>query len=76
MCIQYLNMYKWEQLNDGTKEKFEGRLDSLIFELSLQTKLGCADITMPVYLPEKIYNAEMDNRYKKAQKNYRLRAKN
>ena len=74
MSVQYLNMYKWENLNDGTLEKFEGRLDALLFELSLQTKLGCADITIPVYLPEKMYNLEMEQKYKLAQKNYKLRS--
>ena len=73
MRVQYLNMYKWDNFADGTKEKFNGRLDSLIFELSLLTKLGCADITIPVYLPKEMYNKEMEIKYKIAKKNYKLR---
>lgn len=74
MHIRYNILYKWENLPDGTKEKFLGRMDALIFELSLKTKLGCADIMMPAYLPEKLYNKEIERQYKQAQELYKLRA--
>lgn len=51
MAVEYLNIYKCENLPDGTKEKFEGRISVLEWELSLHNKLGCPDITIPVHLP-------------------------
>ena len=73
MAIRYLNIYKWENLLDGTKEKFLYRLEVLPLELSLKTKLGCMDITMSIYLPESMYDKEMEERYKKAIIDYNLR---
>lgn len=73
MRIEYLTMYKWENLPDGTKDKFIYRLEALPFELSLKNKLGCADIIMPAYLPEYMYTNEMKNQYEKSKQEYRLR---
>jgi len=73
MKIQYLMMYKWENLPDGEKEKFIYRLEALPFELSLRNKLGCEDIIMPAYLPENMYTNEMKKQYENAKKEYRLR---
>lgn len=75
MKIEYLTMYKWENLPDGTKEKFIYRLEALPFELSLRNKFGCADIIMPAYLSENMYTIEMQKQYKKSIQEYRLRQK-
>ena len=73
MTVQYVTMYKWEVLEDGTREKFEGRLNALLWELSLSTKLGCPDIIMPGYLPLNMYDDKMEKQYTDAKKEYKLR---
>lgn len=73
MTIQYVTMYKWECLEDGTKQKFEGRINALLWELSLSTKLGCPDIIMPGYLPLNMYDEKMEKQYNDAKKEYKLR---
>lgn len=73
MAVEYLNIYKWENLQDGTKEKFEGKITVLGGELSLHNKLGCPDITIPVYLPLEMYDKKMEQKYNSAKVEYKLR---
>ena len=51
MRINYINIYEWQSFEDGTEEKFYGRLDALIHELSFRTKLGCPNIMLGYYYP-------------------------
>lgn len=73
MAVEYVTMYKWEILQDGTKEKFKGRINALAWELSLRNKLGCADITMQAYLPIEMYNDKTEKQYNNAVAEYNLR---
>lgn len=73
MAVDYVTMYKWEALENGTKEKFEGRINSLPWELSLRNKLGCADITMQAYLPIDMYDEQMEKQYNAAVLEYNIR---
>lgn len=75
MRVQYLSLYKWENLADGSQDKFKCRLDSLPWELSLRTKFGCPDITIPAYLPECMYDDKMKKRYQDAKIEYALRGR-
>lgn len=75
MIVTYSNLYKFDILEDGTLEKMQGRLDALAWELSLRTKLGCADICMPIYMPEKDFTLEKQKEYEKASIEYRKRGK-
>ena len=73
--IEYLNLYKFDKLEDGTYEKMQGRLDALAWELSIRTKFGCADISMPFYMPEELYTLEKQRECENARKEYRVRSK-
>ena len=73
--VEYLNLYKFDNLEDGTIEKMNGRLEALLWELSLRTKLGCADIAMPFYMPEKEFTLEKQIECENAKREYRLRSK-
>lgn len=73
MSVEFLLMYKWENLEDGNRDKFIGRLDALEAELSLQTKLGCPDITIPVHIPLDMYDDKAKNAHAIASKNYKQR---
>lgn len=73
MKERYVLLYEWENLEDGTIEKFNGRINSLAFEISLRNKLGCPDITMPGYLPLDMYDKEMELKYELAKIEYNKR---
>lgn len=75
MRIEYLTMYKWDKLEDGSNEKFNYRLDALPWELYLRTKLGCTDIIMPCYLPKSMYTSNETKQYESAKEMYQLRQK-